>query len=137
MTKTKRVEVADSEKQAQAQYASIAEMVADLELAQASGTDAQVDEARERIEQDPLSVEVRTGWYTLDQHSDKKPAEYRILLCTGGPACQIVGRLSEYGELETARIEHQDWGTPWTEYRLTSEQEAIVLTYARNFYFGD
>jgi hypothetical protein len=39
--------------------------------------------------------------------------------------------------LNLAKIQYQDWFTPWTDYRLTSEQEEIVLTYARCFYFGE
>jgi hypothetical protein len=95
------------------------------------------DKAREAIEQDPLSVEIRSGWYTPGSETDKEPSEYRILLAWGGPACQIRGELDEYRQPETARIEHQDWGTPWTKYRISSEDEEILLEYARCFYFGD
>jgi hypothetical protein len=95
------------------------------------------EEAEQTIHEDALSVEVRSDWYTLDQDSDKKPAFYRILLCWGGPACQVVGDLSEHGEPETAKIEYQDWGTRWTEYRLNKEEEETVLTYARCFYYGE
>jgi hypothetical protein len=123
--------------QAKAQLESIKEMVADLNKARADEDDDAFEEAEQTIHEDPLSVEVRTDWYTLDQDSDKKPAFYRILLCWGGPACQVVGDLSEHGEPETAKIEYQDWGTYWTEYRLNEEEEEIVLTYARCFYFGE
>jgi hypothetical protein len=123
--------------QAKAQFESIKEMVAALKHAQNSEDDDAFEEAEQTIHEDPLSVEVRTDWYTLDQDSDKKPAFYRILLCWGGPACQVVGDLSEHGEPETAKIEYQDWGTRWTEYRLNKEEEEIVLTYARCFYFGE
>ena len=95
------------------------------------------DAARQVIQEDPLSVEVRSGWHTLGDKDGIKPEEYTILLCTGGPACRIIGTLNEYQEPETARIEHQDWGTPWTEYRLDADEEAVVLTYARQFYFGE
>jgi hypothetical protein len=126
-----------AEEQAKAQLESIKEMVADLNKARADEDDDAFEEAEQTIHEDPLSVEVRTDWYTLDQDSDKKPAFYRILLCWGGPACQVVGDLSEHGEPETAKIEYQDWGTRWTEYRLNKEEEEIVLTYARCFYFGE
>jgi hypothetical protein len=126
-----------AEAQAKAQLESIKEMVAALNQARDNDDTDAAEEAEQTIHEDPLSVEVRTDWYTLDQDSDKKPAFYRILLCWGGPACQVVGDLSEYGEPETAKIEYQDWGTPWTEYRLNSEEENIVLTYARCFYYGE
>ena len=93
------------------------------------------ENTEQHIHEDPLSVEVRSDWHTPG--SESREGEYRILLCTGGPACRIVGQLSQYSEPETARIEHQDWGTPWTEYRLDSDEEKIVLTYAQQFYFSN
>ncbi len=93
------------------------------------------DKAREAIEQDPLAVSIRGGWYSPGEEAEAE--EYQILLCTGGPACRITGELDGYKQPESARIEHQDWGTPWTEYRISSEDEEIVLEYARCFYFGD
>lgn len=110
-------------------------------------SDTQGD-ARQAIEEDALSVEVRSGWndpglwsYT-DARDKPKPEEYRILLCTGGPAVQIIGELSEYGEPETARMQVQDWFAPWTDFRPlvapdNYDSEPILLTYARCFYFGE
>jgi hypothetical protein len=125
-----------SKEQAQAQLESIKEFVAALEAA--GDDDAKREEAEQDIHNDPLSVEVRSNWYAPGANdADTRPGEYNILLCTGGPACRIVGDLSEHGEPETARIEHQDWGTFWTELRITGEEEDTVLTYARCFYFGE
>ena len=61
---------------------SIQEMVDALETENDSDREA----AEQTIHESGLSVEVRPDWYTLDRDSDKKPAEYRILLTTGGPA---------------------------------------------------
>jgi hypothetical protein len=124
-----------SEQQAEAQLESIREMVAALRKAD-SGDEYEIDAARSAIHEDALLVEIRSDWYSPGGNL-QKPSEYKILLCTGGPACQIRGELSVYGEPETARIEHQDWGTRWTEYRISSEDEEILLEYARCFYFGD
>ena len=115
-------------------------------------SDAQ-DEARQAIEEDALSVEVRSGWYSpgaCSSTNDTNPAEYTILLCTGGPACRIIGELSEHGEPETAHLEVQDWFQPWTEMRpevgfcgegkaryQTYDSEPTLLAYARCFYFGE
>lgn len=96
------------------------------------------DEARERIQEDALSVEVRSDWYTPGCGADdnaRKPAEFQILLCTGGPACRIIGELDEHGEPDRARIQHQDWGTPWTDYFDTDSD--TLLAYCRCFYFGE
>ncbi len=148
MSQAKKTEdrLADAKRQGQAQFDSIKEMVAalDCEIEDADGP-------RQRIEEDALSVQVRSGWYSPggDDPSDTKPAEYEILLCTGGPACRIIGQLDQHGEPETARLEVQDWFQPWTEYRpvnpddktfasrIDTKAESIMLAYARCFYFGE
>ena len=135
--------------QGQAQFDSIKELV---EALRASGEPAS-DEAMQAITEDALSVQVRSGWYTLgDNHNPRladncKPSEYNILLCTGGPACQLIGELDQYGQPETCRMEVQDWGTPWTAMRpLVSrsklegddyDSEPVMLAYASCFYFGE
>lgn len=116
--------------QARAQYASIAEMVAALE---AAGDDAR-EEAETRIHEDPLSVRVRSDWREPGEESSEA-VEFEILLCTGGPAVRIIGSLA-HEEPDTARLEYQDWGTPWTEYGLSSDETDVLLTYCRQFYFG-
>jgi hypothetical protein len=130
--KAKKPKLSHSEQQAVAQLANIREMVAAMK------TDD--DQARERAEQsiheDPLSVEIRSAWHEPGQRSEQGEGEFCILLCTGGPACRIVGTL-QGGEPDTVRLEHQDWGTPWTEWRLTRDEEGDLLTYCRCFYFGD
>lgn len=97
------------------------------------------DEARQAIQDDALSVEVRSGWYSPGADEDeRRPEEFAILLCTGGPAVRIVGRLDGHGEPERAWIEYQDWFTPWQELvDVTSEERDALLEYARQFYFGE
>jgi hypothetical protein len=112
-------------------YDALVEMVDALESAT---TDEEREAAEQTIQEDPLSVEVRSGWYTLGEEN-VKPEEYNILLSTGGPATRIVGRLSDYGEPETAVLQVQDWFKPWTEYTETNQN--ILLAYARQFYFGE
>ena len=107
------------------------------ELEDAAGECQDADQARERIEQDPLSIQCRSDWHTPGEEPTDAGGEYEILLCTGGPACRIVGELDDSCEPRTARIEHQDWFTPWTEYVVTDEADRdALLTYARCFYFG-
>ena len=92
------------------------------------------DEARQAISEDPLSVQVRSGW--ANSPAEFEAEEYEILLCTGGPACRIVGDLDR-GEPDRARIEYQDWFTPWIELvGITSGERDAMLVYARQFYFG-
>lgn len=129
--------------QGQAQFDSIKEMVEALTAVCEDDLRGAQDDARRVIEEDPLSVEVRSGWYAPGaSDTDTKPAEYTILLCTGGPACRIIGRLGEYGEPETATLEVQDWFTPWVAMcpmvnKDDYNPEPILLAYARCFYYGD
>ena len=102
------------------------------ELTEAAGDCEDQDEARQRIEEDALSVEVRSDWTTPGEKMEA--GEYCILLCTGGPAARIVGDLNG-GEPCSARLEYQDWGVPWTEY-VNCDRDTL-LTYARCFYFGE
>lgn len=91
--------------------------------------------ARQAIQEDPLSVEVRQGWHAPGE--DEAPTEYTILLCTGGPACRIIGDLDEHQQPDTAKLEYQDWFTPWIPYGDTSiDQDTALLNYAREFYFS-
>lgn len=104
------------------------------ELTDAAGDCEDQDDARQRIEEDALSVEVRSGWTCPGEPLE--PEEFRILLCTGGPACQIIGELNQYGEPDSCRLMFQDWFTPWEELIMTSDEHDAVLTYCRRFYFG-
>jgi hypothetical protein len=128
----------DSESQARAQLASVEEMVQAVRTAgEGDDYDAQ-EEAQRAIHEDALSLEVRSGWHCPSVHgADAAAEEYRICLCTGGPAVQIVGTLGQYGEPDTARIEHQDWGTPWTDLPTTQDEESALVEYAGQFFFGE
>ena len=122
-----------AESQARAKLESIKEMVKALD-----DDEAGRDDAIDAIHEDPLSVAVRSGWYTLaeSRRAMPEPEEYMILLCTGGPAVRIIGELGRYNEPESATIQYQDWFTPWVELPLGEGEEETVLTYAQQFYFG-
>lgn len=95
---------------------------ADLaELESAAGDCEDQDDARQRIEEDALSIEVRSDWQSMGETLE--PAEFCILLTTGGPAVRIVGELNN-GEPSRPRLQVQDWGTPWTDYSGEWMQEA-------------
>ena len=96
-------------------------------------TDA--DDARRRIEEDALSVQVRSDWHSPGETAED--TEFEILLCTGGPACKIVGELGQYNEPDRAWIEFQDWFTSWGELVTTGEDNRALLAYCRVFYFGE
>lgn len=105
------------------------------ELEDAAGDCEDEDDARQRIDEDPLSIELG-GWWALG--SEPEPTEYLILLATGGPAVRIIGALGQRKEPVTARLEVQDWFKPWTEYRSgDDDHDEILGAYVACFYFGD
>lgn len=93
------------------------------------------EKTMETIQDDPIHVEVRSGWHIPGAEIDSHNEEYNILFCTGGPAVRIIGGLDEYNEPQSATLEYQDWGTPWTE--LKEANEDTLLQYANCFYFGE
>jgi hypothetical protein len=112
-----------SEEQAKAQYESICELVERMNT----------ERGMEAIHEDILSVQVRSDWQSPGEKLE--PYEWELLLCTGGPAVRIIGTLNDHKEPDTAKLQHQDWLKPWTEYH--EADEAILLQYASCFYFGE
>lgn len=78
------------------------------ELEAAAGDCTSEDEALERIDEDPLSVEVRSGWNPIGD--DMTPEEFRITLCTGGPHVEIQGDIGQHGQPCSVRVLFRDWG---------------------------
>jgi hypothetical protein len=103
-------------------------------LADAAGECSSVDEAREVIQEDCLSVEVRADWHAVGDTPDVANGQFVLLLSTGGPASRIRGELSN-GEPHRAWLEVQDWGAHWTQY-FGIERDTL-LAYARCFYYGE
>jgi hypothetical protein len=106
------------------------------ELEEAAGDCESEDDARERIQEDALEVQVRSAWYTPSSNQNVTPDEFYILLCTGGPAVRIMGELDDNMQPSRAWIEYQDWGTPWTQLFGEIEQSTL-LEYCQQFYFGE
>ena len=102
------------------------------ELITAAGDCTDEDEARDRIMEDPLEVQVRSDW--TNPGEEMTPSEFMVLLCTGGPAVRIVGELDQYGEPCRAWLEYQDWGTPWTRYFGADSKN--LCRYASHFFGG-
>jgi hypothetical protein len=90
------------------------------------------DEALQTIEQDPLSVETRSGWTSIGDTMSAE--EFRIVLCTGGPHVEIRGEFDIHGNPYRAWMQYQDWGTPLTQF--FDVEESTLLTYCRQFCFG-
>jgi hypothetical protein len=108
------------------------------ELEEAAGDCGDRDDAERRIQEHPLSIEMRGAWYGYgtEPADAGRPVEFKILLSTGGPATEILGELDEHGQPRRAYIQAQDWGTPWTDCPKAIDQDTL-LTYCRCFYFGE
>lgn len=104
------------------------------ELIEAAGDCTDREEAEQRIHEDALSVEVRTDWYA--PHNDGQgPAEFRIVLCTGGPHVEIRGELQD-GEPTRAWLAYCGWGESMQDLCAPGAED-VLLAYAGAFYFGD
>lgn len=110
-------------------YSEIEQLLADLQ------DDDKRDDAERQIREGPLSVMVRDGWRSPGGDNTAQAAEYEILLSTGGPALRIYGSLNGYGGPDSAELQAQDWGTPWT--RVPDCSESVLLDYANQFYYGN
>lgn len=115
----------------QANADALSELEELAELENQAGDCESEDDARERIEEDPLSIEIRSDW--VNPGEELTPCEFRIVLCTGGPHVEIVGDLNQYSEPTSCRVIYKDWGDRGELYDF---DHAIVLRYCQCFYFG-
>jgi len=130
-----------AESQARAQLDTLTEWIKALDVAEEEGEaelegeTLDAEAIQDRIQEDPLSVRIRSDWHT--PNGDANAGEYELLLCTGGPAVRIVGELSEHHDPQTAQIECQDWFAPWREMPTDSDEQAVMVRYACPFYYGE
>ena len=93
-----------------------------------------LEEIKESVLNSALSVEFRSGWYSsLDD--EQVPEEFKILLTWGGPALRIIGELDNYGPVNP-KLQYQDWGTFWTDFEITEDQQEALNWFCNCFYFG-
>jgi len=101
------------------------------ELEEAAGDCESLEDAETRIDEDALSVEVRSGW--VSQGEEMQAEEFRILLCTGGPHVEIVGELDHYGQASSARVLWRDWGTSGEIFGFS---HSAVLAYCNRYLYA-
>ena len=96
-----------------------------------------IEEITQEVLNSALSLEFRNGWYSDLYHLKgvTEPIEFKILLSWGGPALRIIGEIEENYAVNP-KLQFQDWGTPWTDYELTEEQETALNWFCNCFYFG-
>ena len=99
----------------------------------ASALDKEYDEIYEAIIEFPLEILVRPDWHHIGGTSNFY--EYKIILCTVGPACRIIGKFDSRGPI-TAEIQYADWVTPWASIAISMKKEGILLEFA-SFFLGD
>ena len=104
----------------------------------------ELEEIKEEAHQSVLSVEVSSS----DRQpvgTEFEPTKGRLLLSTGGPACQIIFDLDQWKQpAGNTVIQFQDWGTPWTSYcqPFLSKEEDDEATEALDwfttlFFYGE
>lgn len=111
------------------EFPSEAEELAELE--EAAGDCSDEEEARERIQDDPLSIEFRSDW--CSSVDDMEPSEARIVLCTGGPHVEILCDLDR-GQPSRPRVIYKDWGTSGELFDFDHD---AVTRYLEQLYFGE
>jgi len=100
-----------------------------------SEDEEEIEQIKESILNSALSVEFRSGW--TSNPNDIKLEEFKILLTWGGPALRVIGDLNQYKEPENIKIQYQDWGTYWTDFKITEEQVKALDWFCSCFYFGE
>ena len=79
---------------------------------------------------------VRSGWTANANNLEAE--HFRIDLAGGGPAVRIIGDLDRFKQPCNPVLQYQDWGTPWTEFRLMNDIERNAAQwFCSNFYWGD
>jgi hypothetical protein len=104
------------------------------ELKAAAGECTSREDAEQRIQEDPLSLQFRSGWSS--SREEMEPEEFKLLLGTGGPAVRIIGEINR-GEATNPTLQVQDWWQPWTDYRTAGADDEALETYCRCFYMGE
>jgi len=105
-----------------------AEELAELEE-MAGGCESE-DDAWQRIDDDPLSIEYRSGWANDPEYFE--PEEFRIVLCTGGPHVEIQGDIGQSGGPERPRILYRDWNESGELFDFDVDS---VLAYCERFIY--
>ena len=93
------------------------------------------EEIKESILNSALSVEFRSGW--TSNPNELEIQEFKILLTWGGPALRVIGELNQYKEPENVKMQYQDWGTCWTDFEITENQQEALNWFCNCFYFGE
>lgn len=106
------------------------------ELQAAAGDHKNREEAETAIHEDPLSVQVRSDWYSPGDSESESPAEFCVVLATGGPHAELRGELYG-GQAQSADVYYSDWGTELTRLSVSNAESEALIEYANQMYFGE
>ena len=95
----------------------------------------EIEQTKESILNSALSIEFRSGW--TSNPNELEIEEFKILLTWGGPALRVIGDLNQYKEPENIKMQFQDWGTLWTDFEITENQQEALNWFCNCFYFGE
>ena len=94
-------------------------------------SDDVADAARDNL---PLSVETRSAWHGVGVKLEA--AEWRILLCTGGPHVELRGDLDSHGEAAGATIYASGWFIELEPVHVFGDDQAALNWFANLFYYS-
>ena len=94
----------------------------DRKTAECEGETLDHEQARDRLEEGPLSFE-----RLITDHRHES-IQWEILLSTGGPASRVLVSTDYDGHIESAVYQFQDWFQPWTA--AEDQDEELVKEYA-------
>ena len=89
------------------------------------------DRIDELVRQEPLEVATRSQWANFQDEFES--SDFKILLCTGGPAVRIFGSC-EGGYPSDIELQHQDWFTPWETVHSLSDNQKDAMEWFCNFF---
>ena len=96
-----------------------------IELYKLSQQEADSNDDRD-IEEEAREEALDVCWKSDDwqavEAEEFLPTKGRVLLTTGGPACQVICNIED-GYPSDPEIQWQDWGTPWTTPSIKCELE--------------
>lgn len=113
----------------------------------AARQDNQVEQAAQEFYEVLFDEETRNLLDQADEGNDEaretlegmaygitKKITYYVTLAGGGPAARLAVEADEYGDIESAWLEYQDWFTPWTPARRQDQELVKRLASVVGYY---
>ena len=98
-----------------------------------------IDDPERDIQQEAQDMALDVCWKSDDWQEvgeELTPTKGRVLLTTGGPACQVICDLED-NYPANPEIQWQDWGTPWTRHRCIELERTALAWFVHLFWWGE